>query len=58
MSRKLVRILIILLLIYLVAGVLLNLFILGSTIETIRENPMLIIEAPFQYILELVNKKT
>ena len=57
MSRGLFRILIILLLIYLVAGVAINLTVENNTIDNLKENPVLILEAPFNYILEMVNKK-
>jgi len=58
MSRGLFRILIIFLLIYLVVGVAINLTIENKTIDNLKENPMLILEAPFNYILKMVNKKS
>jgi len=57
MSRGLFRILIILLLIYLVAGVTINLTVGNKTIDNLRENPVLIFETPFNYILKMFNKK-
>ncbi len=58
MSRGLFRILIIILLIYIVAGVAVNMTVGNKTIDNLKENPVLIFEAPFNYILEMVNKKT
>ena len=57
MSRGLFRILIILLLIYLVAGVALNLFVEEKSVDDLKKDPFLIVLTPFNYILELINKK-
>ncbi len=57
MSRGIVKFLIILLLVYLVTGVAINLTIENKTIDNLKENPILILGAPFQYVLELINKK-
>ena len=57
MSKKLVRILIIFLLIYLVAGVAINLTVGNNSVNDLKENPILIIQTPFNYILHLINNK-
>jgi len=58
MSKKLLRVLIIFLLFYLVAGVVINMTVENKTIDNIKENPVLIFEAPFNYIIKMVNKKS
>ena len=50
-------ILIIFLLIYLVAGVAINLTVGNNSVNDLKENPILIIQTPFNYILHLINNK-
>ena len=56
MPHGLLRILIIFLLIYLAAGVVINLTAENKSLKNLKEDPMLILEVPFNYILEMVSK--
>ncbi|MBL7169568.1 MAG: hypothetical protein ISS48_00940 [Candidatus Aenigmarchaeota archaeon] len=56
-SKGLIKILIIVLLLYCGIGIAVNLFVLDKTIDEIREAPIAIFEAPYQYIQDLISNR-